>query len=70
MAIATDNSNSYYTGPITVKNGSITGWPNVLTEANGLEVNITNVTFSGNGYVIIGGSMMLNVKSSRFVNNT
>jgi len=69
-AIATDSSNPYYSGPLTVKNGSITGWPDVLTEANSLTVDVTNVTFAGNGYVIIGESLMLNVTSSRFLNNT
>lgn len=70
MAIATDNSNPYHSGPLTVKNGTITGWSDVLTDANSLEVDANNVTFSGNGSVIIGEGLMLNVKSSSFLNNT
>lgn len=70
QAIALDFNEVYIT-PITVKNGSITGWHQVLvTDVTNVHADVSDVTFSANGYVIIGPSLMLTVKHSRFLNNT
>lgn len=69
-AIGTDATSTDFTTPLTVKNGIITGWHDVLvTGASTLHANVSNVTFTGNGNVLSWPYMVLDVKSSRFFNN-
>ena len=72
MAIALDSASQFgWDTTITVKNGSIIGWPQVLvTDLPSLSANVSNVTLAANGQGINGPCLMLTVKSSRFLNNT